>query len=199
MRRCKAVKMSSVCAHLHAYFHHRCYVYVDFTVHLHTGDYVYVSHICTCSLCPWTYWLAEKHRPPVQDCARVTGSFSRTSHLGSPVSQSSKLEMIPPPRRSYVYPMMAPTSPHTAPQASNGLGSTATLLLGSHSAPSLGLGRSAGRSCTNVSLGRARRSSAACGEDSGRQRRGQFRVLSSWGRALVECLLHEWTERSVKR
>jgi len=102
----------------------------------------------------------------MQDCARVTGSFSRTSHLGSPVSQSSKLEMIPPPRRSYVYPMMAPTSPHTAPQASNGLGSTATLLLGSHSAPSLGLGRSAGRSCTNVSLGRARRSSAACGEAS---------------------------------
>jgi hypothetical protein len=41
--------------------------------------------------------------------SRVTGSFSRTSHVNTSKSQGD----LPPPRRRLVYPVLAPTSPHS--------------------------------------------------------------------------------------
>ncbi|CAK0804380.1 unnamed protein product [Prorocentrum cordatum] len=41
--------------------------------------------------------------------SRVTGSFSRTSHVNASRSEGD----LPPPRRRMVYPVLAPTSPHS--------------------------------------------------------------------------------------
>mmetsp|Transcript_72875 Transcript_72875/g.236785 ORF Transcript_72875/g.236785 Transcript_72875/m.236785 type:complete len:575 (-) Transcript_72875:201-1925(-) len=71
----------------------------------------------------------------MRDRARVTGSFARTST--SSVAGSPSNESRPPPRRSMVYPMVAPTSPSAALRvANNGLSRTQSMHM-SASAPAL--------------------------------------------------------------
>lgn len=49
----------------------------------------------------------------ILDKSRVTGSFARTDHSKHPLSPSQTMEMLPPPTRSYVYPVMVPAARRT--------------------------------------------------------------------------------------
>jgi len=52
----------------------------------------------------------------LNDASRVTGSFARTDHGITPTSPTSKAkEHMPVPRRSYVYPVIAESSPARSP------------------------------------------------------------------------------------